>query len=541
MSKLFGWFGKNKKANKQKAQENQDQKSVDQSAVLPDESQTSDAEQSSSTVESVVNDTANSDLSETAQSEVSEAQSDLSEAKSELSEAQSEVSEAQSELSETESVSTGLSESDSVESTAPVADKPVTVPVEKEDTTPVSVVPETVDAVESADEATLSASVTHNEDAEESIPEPVQELASKQENEAPVVESSTQAASVSEAEAEAEAEAEVTEVVSEPVIEEAPAPKEKKSLFSRLKESLSRTKANLGSGLVSLFKGKAIDDELYEDLETQLLVADVGMDTTQKIITHLTDSASRKDLKDAEALLDILKQQMAGMLSKVNEPLSDAINAHNSDEGPFVILMVGVNGVGKTTTIGKLAKQFQQQGKKVMLAAGDTFRAAAVEQLQVWGERNSIPVIAQHTGADSASVLYDALEAAKSRKTDILIADTAGRLQNKDNLMEELKKVVRVMKKLNPNAPHEVMLTLDAGTGQNAISQAKLFNQAVGLTGITLTKLDGTAKGGVIFSIADKFGIPIRYIGVGEGIDDLRQFDGQEFIDALFSEIDSGE
>jgi fused signal recognition particle receptor len=525
MSKLFGWFGKNKKANKQKAQENQDQKSVDQSAVLPDESQTSDAEQSSSTVESVVNDTAKSDLLETAQSEVSEAQSELSEA--------------QSELSETESVSTGLSESDSVESTAPVADKPVTVPVEKEDTTPVSVVPETVDAVESADEATLSASVTHNEDAEESIPEPVQELASKQENEAPVVESSIQTASVSEAEAEAEAE--VTEVVSEPVIEEAPAPKEKKSLFSRLKESLSRTKANLGSGLVSLFKGKAIDDELYEDLETQLLVADVGMDTTQKIITHLTDSASRKDLKDAEALLDILKQQMAGMLSKVNEPLSDAINAHNSDEGPFVILMVGVNGVGKTTTIGKLAKQFQQQGKKVMLAAGDTFRAAAVEQLQVWGERNSIPVIAQHTGADSASVLYDALEAAKSRKTDILIADTAGRLQNKDNLMEELKKVVRVMKKLNPNAPHEVMLTLDAGTGQNAISQAKLFNQAVGLTGITLTKLDGTAKGGVIFSIADKFGIPIRYIGVGEGIDDLRQFDGQEFIDALFSEIDSGE
>lgn len=522
MSKLFGWFGKNKKANKQKAQENQDQKSVDQSAVLPDESQTSDAEQSSNTAEPVVNDTAKSDLSETAQSEVSEAQS---------------------ELSETESVSTGLSESDSVESTAPVADEPVTVPVEKEDTTPVSVVPEMVDAVESADEATLSASVTHNEDTEKSTPEPVQELASKQENEATVVESSTQAASVSaSASASAsEAEAEVTEVVSEPVIEEAPAPKEKKSLFSRLKESLSRTKANLGSGLVSLFKGKAIDDELYEDLETQLLVADVGMDTTQKIITHLTDSASRKDLKDAEALLDILKQQMAGMLSKVNEPLSDAINAHNSDEGPFVILMVGVNGVGKTTTIGKLAKQFQQQGKKVMLAAGDTFRAAAVEQLQVWGERNSIPVIAQHTGADSASVLYDALEAAKSRKTDILIADTAGRLQNKDNLMEELKKVVRVMKKLNPNAPHEVMLTLDAGTGQNAISQAKLFNQAVGLTGITLTKLDGTAKGGVIFSIADKFGIPIRYIGVGEGIDDLRQFDGQEFIDALFSEIDSGE
>merc|ERR1712138_125296 len=207
------------------------------------------------------------------------------------------------------------------------------------------------------------------------------------------------------------------------------------------------------------------------------------------------------------------------MLTAVQQPLPEVIANHDKAQGPFVILMVGVNGVGKTTTIGKLAKQFQQEGKKVMLAAGDTFRAAAVEQLQVWGERNDIPVIAQHTGADSASVLYDALEAAKSRGTDILIADTAGRLQNKNNLMEELKKVVRVMKKINPNAPHEVMLTLDAGTGQNAVSQAKLFNQAVGLSGITLTKLDGTAKGGVIFAIADQFGIPIRYIGVGEGID----------------------
>ncbi|MEA3382259.1 MAG: signal recognition particle-docking protein FtsY [Pseudomonadota bacterium] len=337
-----------------------------------------------------------------------------------------------------------------------------------------------------------------------------------------------------EAEARAKAEADAQTQVQDK-------PKEKKSLFARLRESLSRTKENLGSGIVSLFKGKAIDDELYEDLETQLLVADVGMDTTQKIITHLTDSASRKDLKDAEALLEILKQRMSGMLSEVNQPLSDVMQAHDASEGPFVILMVGVNGVGKTTTIGKLAKQFQQQGKKVMLAAGDTFRAAAVEQLQVWGERNDIPVIAQHTGADSASVLYDALEAAKSRGTDILIADTAGRLQNKNNLMEELKKVVRVMKKINPNAPHEVMLTLDAGTGQNAVSQAKLFNEAVGLTGITLTKLDGTAKGGVIFSIADKFKIPIRYIGVGESIDDLRQFDGQEFIDALFSEMEAPE
>lgn len=315
----------------------------------------------------------------------------------------------------------------------------------------------------------------------------------------------------------------------------------KPSFFGRLKASLSRTRENLGSGFVSLFKGKAIDDDLYEELETQLLVADVGMDTTQKIIARLTESAKRSQLKDAEALLDILKDHMGEMLSKVDTPLADVIAQHDRSEGPFVILMVGVNGVGKTTTIGKLAKQYQQEGKKVMLAAGDTFRAAAVEQLQVWGERNNIPVIAQATGADSASVLFDALQAAKSRNVDVLIADTAGRLQNKSNLMEELKKVVRVMKKLNPNAPHEVMLTLDAGTGQNAVSQAKLFNEAVGLTGLTLTKLDGTAKGGVIFSIADQFGIPIRYIGVGEGIDDLRTFNGNEFIAALFSTADSQE
>jgi len=326
----------------------------------------------------------------------------------------------------------------------------------------------------------------------------------------------------------------------EPVVEAKPeAKEEKKSLFSRLKASLSRTKTNLGSGFISLFRGKAIDDDLYEELETQLLVADVGMDTTQKIINKLTDSAKRSQLKDAEALVDILKGQMREMLKSVERPLAEDMKQHNAGSGPYVILMVGVNGVGKTTTIGKLAKQFQQQGKKVMLAAGDTFRAAAVEQLQVWGERNKIPVIAQPTGSDSASVLYDALEAAKSRGTDILIADTAGRLQNKNNLMEELKKVVRVMKKLNPDAPHEVMLTLDAGTGQNAVSQAKLFNEAVGLTGLTLTKLDGTAKGGVIFSIADQFGIPIRYIGVGEGIDDLRTFNGDEFIDALFSESEN--
>lgn len=312
--------------------------------------------------------------------------------------------------------------------------------------------------------------------------------------------------------------------------------RQKASFFGRLKASLSKTKSSIGSGFVSLFKGKAIDDELYEDLETQLLIADVGMDTTQKIIQHLTDSMKRSQLKDGDALFTELKQQMADMLLPVNEPLWPKIAAHDPADGPFVILMVGVNGVGKTTTIGKLAKQFQNKGKKVMLAAGDTFRAAAVEQLQVWGERNNIPVIAQHTGADSASVLYDAVEAAKARNVDILLADTAGRLQNKDNLMEELKKVVRVMKKVHPNAPHEVMLTLDAGTGQNALSQASLFDKAVGLTGLTLTKLDGTAKGGVIFALADKMQVPIRYLGVGEGIDDLQSFDSEAFIQALFSD-----
>ncbi|ABG42444.1 signal recognition particle-docking protein FtsY [Paraglaciecola sp. T6c] len=313
--------------------------------------------------------------------------------------------------------------------------------------------------------------------------------------------------------------------------EEEPEKPVKMGLFAKLRQSLSRTKENLGSGFISLFRGKAIDDDLFEELETQLLVADVGIDTTSKIISRLTDSAKRNQLKDGEALYQLLKQQMSNILQEVSQPLEP-----KSEDGPFVILMVGVNGVGKTTTIGKMAKQFQSQGKKVMLAAGDTFRAAAVEQLQVWGERNNIPVIAQKTGSDSASVIYDALESAKARNVDVLIADTAGRLQNKDHLMEELKKVVRVMRKINPNAPHEVMLTLDAATGQNAVSQTKLFNQAVGLTGITLTKLDGTAKGGVIFALADQFKIPIRYIGVGEGIDDLRPFASDEFVEALFAE-----
>ncbi|WP_105255805.1 signal recognition particle-docking protein FtsY [Pseudoalteromonas sp. T1lg75] len=311
--------------------------------------------------------------------------------------------------------------------------------------------------------------------------------------------------------------------------EEAEEPK-KSGFFSRLKKGLLKTKSNIGSGFASLFAGKKIDDELFEELETQLLTADVGVDTTVKLIDNLTDAADRKQLKDGDALYELLKQEMADMLASAEQPLDV-----EKKDGPFVILMVGVNGVGKTTTIGKLAKQYQQQGKSVMLAAGDTFRAAAVEQLQVWGERNDIPVIAQHTGADSASVVFDAFQAAKARNVDVLIADTAGRLQNKDNLMQELEKIARVMKKIDADAPHEVMLTIDAGTGQNAISQVKLFDQAVGLTGITLTKLDGTAKGGVIFAIANQFKTPIRYIGVGEGIDDLRTFNSNDFIEALFS------
>ncbi len=309
-----------------------------------------------------------------------------------------------------------------------------------------------------------------------------------------------------------------------------PQPAERPGFFARLKQGLTKTSQNLGNGLASLFLGKKIDDDLYEELETQLLMADVGVDTSQKLIKQLVQHADRKQLKDADALFDKLQQEMALLLDEVEQPLQ-----LKGADGPFVILMVGVNGVGKTTTIGKMAQQFKQQGKSVMLAAGDTFRAAAVEQLQVWGERNAIPVIAQHSGADSASVIFDAYQAAKARGIDVLIADTAGRLQNKAHLMEELKKIVRVMKKIDVNAPHEVMLTLDAGTGQNALSQARLFKEAVDITGISLTKLDGTAKGGVIFAIADQFKLPIRYIGVGEGIDDLRVFDSKDFIKALFA------
>lgn len=341
-----------------------------------------------------------------------------------------------------------------------------------------------------------------------------------------------------EAAEEIAAEDEIQDTVSDlplaaaPIVSQEQERPTKEGFFARLKRSLVKTRQNLGSGFISLFRGKKIDDDLFEELEEQLLIADVGVETTRRIITNLTQQANRKQLRDAEALYGLLKAEMSGILAKVDAPLDV------SGKAPFVILMVGVNGVGKTTTIGKLARQYQAQGKSVMLAAGDTFRAAAVEQLQVWGERNHIPVVAQHTGADSASVIFDAIQAAKARGVDVLIADTAGRLQNKSHLMEELKKITRVMKKLDEEAPHEVMLTLDASTGQNAISQAKLFHEAVGLTGITLTKLDGTAKGGVIFSVADQFGIPIRYIGVGEGIEDLRPFKAEDFIEALFARED---
>ncbi|SEQ25657.1 fused signal recognition particle receptor [Amphritea atlantica] len=309
-----------------------------------------------------------------------------------------------------------------------------------------------------------------------------------------------------------------------------PEPEQKTGFFGRIKAGLSRTKANLTEGLGDLFLGaKQIDDELLEEIETQLLLADVGVEATTEIIGKLTERVKRKQLADADALYTALKDELASLLESVEKPID-----FSQSKGPFVLLMVGVNGVGKTTTIGKLAKKYQADGKSVMLAAGDTFRAAAVEQLQVWGERNNVPVVAQHTGADSASVLYDALQSAQAKNIDVLIADTAGRLQNKDNLMQELEKVVRVMKKLDPEAPHEVMLVLDAGTGQNAMSQAKLFKEAVGVSGISLTKLDGTAKGGIIFAIAKQLDLPIRYIGVGEKVDDLRPFKAKEFVTALF-------
>lgn len=303
-------------------------------------------------------------------------------------------------------------------------------------------------------------------------------------------------------------------------------------IFSRLKNGLSRTRSKLSDGISTLILGeKTIDEGLLEDIETQLLSADVGFDATDQIIENLRKRLGRKQLANPQEFLNALKQQLAQILEPCDIPLTI-----NPEPKPFVILMVGVNGVGKTTSIGKLTKQFQSQGLKVMLAAGDTFRAAAVEQLQVWGERNDVPVVAQATGADSASVIFDAYQSAKAKQVDVLIADTAGRLHTKDNLMNELEKIVRVLKKQDERLPDEILLVLDATTGQNALSQAESFHKATNLSGIALTKLDGTAKGGVVFAIAKRLALPIRFIGVGEQIDDLRPFNAQQFVDALFCE-----
>jgi len=309
-------------------------------------------------------------------------------------------------------------------------------------------------------------------------------------------------------------------------------PAEKTGFFNRIKQGLTRTSSQFSEGLGNLFLGrKTIDDELFDEMETQLLIADVGMEATGDIISSLTAKVARKQLTDSDALYQALREELTALLLPVEKPL-----IIDTTKKPFVILVVGVNGVGKTTTIGKLAKRFQNEGKKVMLAAGDTFRAAAVEQLQVWGERNQVPVIAQHTGADSASVIFDAVQAAQSRGIDVIIADTAGRLHNKNHLMDELSKVKRVMSKLDVSAPHEVLLVLDAGTGQNAVNQAEQFLEAADVTGLVLTKLDGTAKGGVIFALSKKLRLPVRFIGVGEGIDDLQPFAAEPFVKALFNQ-----
>lgn len=308
--------------------------------------------------------------------------------------------------------------------------------------------------------------------------------------------------------------------------------KSEAGFFARLQNGLSQTRGRLSEGISSLVLGeKVIDASLLEDIETQLLVADVGIEATDQVIANLKQNLSRSQLTEPEQFLKSLKDELLSILKPCDVPLVTL-----SDKKPFVILMVGVNGVGKTTTIGKLAKKFQADGQSVMLAAGDTFRAAAVEQLEVWGERNNVPVVAQATGADSASVIFDAYQSAKAKQTDVLIADTAGRLHTKDNLMNELEKIVRVLKKQDQSLPHETLLVLDATTGQNALNQAESFNKTAKLSGIALTKLDGTAKGGVVFALAKKLGIPIRFIGVGEQVDDLRPFSASAFIDALFNE-----
>ncbi|MGI9278528.1 MAG: signal recognition particle-docking protein FtsY [Endozoicomonas sp.] len=343
-------------------------------------------------------------------------------------------------------------------------------------------------------------------------------------------------AEIAEEKTEETVEAPVAETVdTPPAIAEAVQPQEeKKGFFARMKRGLGKTRNAFVDGVAEIFVGKKeIDEELLEELETQLLVSDVGVEATTEIIEKLTKKVKYRELNDADALISALKAELKEILEPADKPL-----LIDEQKTPYVILVVGVNGVGKTTTIGKIARKLQAEGRKVMLAAGDTFRAAAVEQLQVWGERNDIPVIAQHTGADSASVLYDAFEAAKARGVDVLIADTAGRLHNKDNLMEELRKVKRVLGKLDDSAPHEVLLVLDAGTGQNALNQAKVFHESVNLTGMALTKLDGTAKGGVVFALSKQMQLPIRFLGVGEQIDDLRPFSADEFVEALFDPVE---
>jgi len=295
-----------------------------------------------------------------------------------------------------------------------------------------------------------------------------------------------------------------------------------------LKDRLFKSKRRLGDGLSSILIGKKqIDDELLEELEILMISADIGIQTTDKIIESVRKKASRKELKDGDSLYQLIKVELEALLIDDNllVPVSDST---------FVILVVGINGAGKTTTIGKLAKSFQSQGKSVMLAAGDTFRAAAVEQLQIWGDRNEIPVISQKTGADAASVVYDAYQSAVAKNIDILIADTAGRLHTQDNLMQELEKIKRVLKKHNDKSPHETLLVIDGGSGQNAVQQANEFHKSIELSGIAVTKLDGTAKGGVLFAISDSLNLPIRYIGIGEAIDDLKPFHAKDFINALF-------
>ncbi len=330
----------------------------------------------------------------------------------------------------------------------------------------------------------------------------------------------------------------VSESTAEPVAQ--PENAKPEGLLARMRRGLARTGNQLSGGLGNLLLGKkSIDDELLEEIETLLLTADVGLEATTEIIDALTDQVARKQLADSEALFAALKSHLHALLEKVEAPLVISTDNPESDtlaveKTPFVLLVVGVNGVGKTTTIGKMARRFMNEGKNVMLAAGDTFRAAAVEQLQVWGERNNVPVVAQHTGADSASVIFDAVQSAKAKNIDVVIADTAGRLHNKSNLMDELEKVVRVIKKVDPQAPHEVLLVLDAGTGQNALSQLEQFGKAVNVTGLALTKLDGTAKGGVIFALSKKQQVPVRFVGVGEGVEDLQVFKAREFMEALF-------